>query len=327
MNFLKYICIAFILIFVACHKPDEAITLKPTAQNVKVGSVNMGSNYTSQIYYKLDDGTTQQNDFLIWDLSFECAPNGNQILINGGKEVQIFNTKDTAFYTTTKIPNNVKWAWDNPHGVIDSNAFMQYYDTTTKTCSKFVYLVDRGLNEPERYKKIVINAIDKNRYQVTFSNLDNTSLFFTEIYKEANKNYVYLNLSNAAVLSLEPKQLEWDILFTRYRHVYYDMTPITPYSVTGILLNPLNTFAFRDSVMGFENIDINFALNQTYTKQIDIIGFDWKIYDFALGRYAVKNNITYIINSNNGFYYKLKFIDFYDEQGLKGAPKFQIQKL
>jgi len=29
----------------------------------------------------------------------------------------------------------------------------------------------------------------------------------------------------------------------------------------------------------------------------------------------------------NGRYYKLRFVDYYDENGVKGAPKFELQEL
>ena len=57
------------------------------------------------------------------------------------------------------------------------------------------------------------------------------------------------------------------------------------------------------------------------------IGFNWKEYDLTSGVYTVFANINYIIRDNELRYYKLHFIDFYNDLGVKGYPKFEIQEL
>jgi len=314
--------------FFACHKPDDPVLLIPTKGNIKSAQIKMGSNYVNQIYYTLENDSMRSNDFLLWDLAFECSSDGFHIIINGGKEVQTYNSGITNFTAVNSIATEPKWKWDNPAGELSQTAIGFWIDTIKSISKQEVYVIDRGMNEPERYKKIIFQSVDPDYYTVFFANLDGSGANLLRIDKIKNKNYVYLNLNNIPVIyDLEPDKNSWDLLFTRYRHIYYDMDPIAPYSVTGVLLNPFNTTVYRDSVLGFDKIDLPFAMSITLTNESNAIGFDWKTYDFSAARYVVRPDLTYIIKSNTGLYYKLRFVDFYDDQGLKGAPRFQIQKL
>jgi hypothetical protein len=58
-----------------------------------------------------------------------------------------------------------------------------------------------------------------------------------------------------------------------------------------------------------------------------MVGYNWKEYDLSAGEYTVFSNINYIIQDKNDKYYKLHFIDFYNNLGEKGYPKFEIQEL
>ena len=60
---------------------------------------------------------------------------------------------------------------------------------------------------------------------------------------------------------------------------------------------------------------------------MNAIGWDWKQYDMSSGPYTVDVTKNYIVKNQNGLYFKLRFIDFYDDIGEKGAPKFELQKL
>ena len=56
-----------------------------------------------------------------------------------------------------------------------------------------------------------------------------------------------------------------------------------------------------------------------------MIGYDWKSYNS--GTYEVDINKNYIIKTTEDLYYKIHFIDFYNDQGEKGTPKFEISSL
>ena len=128
---------------------------------------------------------------------------------------------------------------------------------------------------------------------------------------------------------LEPPKNSWDIVFTRARDTIYaaNVNASIPYFVTAILLNSYNTEAAPDSTSDFATIELGQALAMSYTRERPIIGYDWKIYNFTTGRYEVNRRKNYILHNRNDHYYKLRFLDFYNSSGQKGAPIFEYQRL
>ena len=312
---------------IACEKPEEAIVLPKTNSAVKTYTVNLGRDYTTQLFFNLSNGEIKANDFMAWDLGFDCNPNGFIVKINGGKEVQVSNTGNKNFEDVPSL-QEVEWEYDNPAGEWKGTAFGDWYDTINRKSHGYVYLIDRGQTANPRYKKLQFTNANQSGFTFLFANLDGSGMHEYFVPKLPGKNYSYINFNNPnEVVDIEPNREEWDILFTRYRHVYYNMTPVTPYSVTGVILNPYKVVCAKDSTTGFDNITAATVKNFEFTNRKDVIGFDWKTYDFDLNRYDVVRKYTYIIKDTKGFYYKLRFIDFYDEQGVKGAPKFELQRL
>jgi hypothetical protein len=321
------IALTLVLILSACEKKEEALILPTSKGDVKNYTVRLGRDYTTQLFFTLRDGAIKANDFMAWDLGFDCNPNGYLVKINGGKEVQVANTGTKDF---SEIPSlaGVEWEYDNPAGEWKGTAFGDWYDSLSRKCHGYVYLIDRGQTANPRYKKLKFLTVNPSGYTFLFANLDGSDAHEYAVPKIANRNYSYINFDDPnKIIDLEPDRENWDILFTRYRHVYYNMTPITPYSVTGVILNPNKVICAKDSTIGFENITAETLKEFEFTNRKDVIGFDWKRYDFELNRYDVVRKYTYIIKDTKGFYYKLRFIDFYDEQGVKGAPKFETQRL
>jgi hypothetical protein len=60
-------------------------------------------------------------------------------------------------------------------------------------------------------------------------------------------------------------------------------------------------------------------VNMNFHNRRDIIGYDWKNYDFNNGRYKTRNHVNYIIKTNEPQpkFFKLRFTDFYSVDGLK----------
>ena len=64
--------------------------------------------------------------------------------------------------------------------------------------------------------------------------------------------------------------------------------------------------------------------NKILVNQKDIIGYEWKDYDFDNAMYQVDPDKIYILKNRIGFYYKLRFIDYYNSTGEKGYPTFEF---
>jgi hypothetical protein len=327
----------------SCFRKDEALTLAKPGE-VKVSTVGQGSDYSNQIFFDLNDGEILKNNYAEWDLAFENSASGYRIWINGGKGVYA-GSKNESNFNLVSDTLGVKWNWDSPTGNPDSTAIgnWTYYIPTaaqkpstterideTDRSNSPVYIIDRGTmyNGVQRFWKVKFLWVNSDAYKLKYGLLNNTLVDSIIINKNNQYNYAYFTFNNGGQqLTVEPVKTTWDILFTRYRYVFYNTTPYTPYLVSGVLLNPTGIYAGVDSTMNFEDIDYQKAKTVKLTNERDIIGYNWKTYSFTSSSFIIVPNRNYIIRDEKGYYWKLRFIDFYNQSGEKGYPKFEYQRL
>lgn len=249
-------------------------------------------------------------------------------MINGGKEIQVALTDETDFSRLPQMPDKSQWRWDNPNQHPDSSAIGCWKDTAFGH-RKRIFIIDLGPTAaPMRFAKLQLLSVNDSAYTFRFGDVSAKDAPITTLKKDKNCNYTYFNAQIADIVAYEPIATDWDIQFTRYRYVYYNMNPITPYQVNGVLSNTTVTQVAETTNIKFEDIDASLATSLTYSNAADVIGFDWKYYDLnGSGKYTVNSKKTFLIKHSSGTIYKLKFIDFYDDQGRKGVPKFVYQRL
>ena len=83
----------------------------------------------------------------------------------------------------------------------------------------------------------------------------------------------------------------------------------------------------RDTSYDFSEISYDMLSSFSFATESDIIGYDWKNYSFTSGSYTINSNINYIIKDRQQKYFKFRFIDYYNDAGDKGCPKFEMQEL
>ncbi len=313
------------MILSSCEKEEKLWEL-PKPGSEKIVSISMGETYENTSYFQLSTGNTTQRYLQIWDIAFSTDNNTNHLIINGGKEVQVHQTNYTNFNHQITTPTD-NWQWDNPNGDIDSTAFGKWLNDDGSS-KQLVYVVDIGKQNNPRYYKLQFLTVTDSCYTFKLSVLNDATGSITTIQKNNINNYIYFNLSTNETVDYEPPSSQWDLVFTRYRYIYYDMNPITPYQVNGTLINTKTTSVAEISNLTFDELDNTKAQQILLTKNADEIGFDWKYFDLnGSGKYTVNSKKLFLIKTLDGYYYKLKFIDFYDENGAKGTPKLAYQRL
>jgi len=322
MKKLNIIYVFFVLL--GCEQNEIPIK-QHSSGNITSKQINMGSSYSQQIFYNLNDNTViTENEKTDWDLAFESSSEGRNIIINSSTFSQLAELSDINFNDHISV-NNLNWRYDNPLGIRYETAFGDYRNKNS------VYILDRGykLNGNTRgYKKIIIDSINNTSYYIKYANLDNTSMQNLEIKKDNTYNFQYISLDNDETINIEPKKENWDLLFTQYTHLFLDNEETPAYLVTGVLTNYLNNIMVAtDTINTFKDIELNMIDQYNFTNEQNEIGYNWKLYNFTSQSYIVKADITYIISDIDGRYFKLHFIDFYNDNGEKGNPKFEIQKL
>lgn len=332
---LLYIVITALL-FAACEKEDTAYTLPPPGdlQNMVA---EMGNSYQNQVFVDLSTGNKVSRSYKLYDLAFEASATGWRIYLNTAKYMFTANTGDTSFTAADTI--GAVWKTETDHLYDDSTAFGDWRTATAAGASE-VYVIDRGKTEhfgADRWRKFRVLEGDAGSYTIQFCNYNNTNVTTYTITKDPNYSLMYFSFTGGGqTVQMAPPRNSWDLVFTKYTHTYYSEPPESPYRyymVSGALLNrwsdARNAIVKQDSTAGyipFEEVKASDMINYSFYKEAAVIGYDWKEYDFNLG-YIILNNRYYLVLDPEGYYYKIRFYDFYDAQGYTGAASFEYQRL
>lgn len=327
------ILIFTLIVLTACEKEELPVVLPPKPEGMKLMNIDMSEQYHREHFVNLNDGRTWQSDNNSWDLQFESSPNGNLIYMNGGREVLIANTG----YKTFKPCDlkKMKWRWDGASGMRDSTVLANCFGPGHLPHDS-VYVIDRGIRVPkeERYFLFKVVSVNDQAYEIEFTNPTANNKIRTTIPKDHNKCFVYFSFSNGGLYqNFEPHKNEWHIRFKRYRWIYYEFNPPLLYTVVGVHINTGMVQVALDSTFAFNEIKHDQAKDLTFSSQRDVIGFTWKWPDFtATGvRYITRNHWNYFIEEKTGTFprklFKLRFIDFYNDNGVKGTPRFEYQQI
>ena len=311
-----------ILIIHSCDQGEIAIEVEPG--EILIDQVDLNSDYRYQIYYNLSNSSiTSTNIKTNWDLAFENGDDAFHILLNSSTFSQIAIISNLSFESTVSVPNPVTWRWDSPSGNLDSTAILDYPHNFN------VYLLDRGIDEngiSRGYKKFMIDTITNTYYKIRYANLDNTETNYIQIDKENHVSFTQFSFDNNIIN--QPEKQDWDLLFTQYTHLFLNNITTPSYLVTGVLINSFNNVSVAiDSSNTFENINYSMINDYAFLTNMNAIGYNWKEYNFTSELYEINPNITYIIKDAENRFFKLQFIDFYNSNGAKGAPKFYLQEL
>ncbi|MCD6063664.1 MAG: hypothetical protein K0R82_1575 [Flavipsychrobacter sp.] len=328
MKRLSFLLIAVSLLAASCEKKESPISL-PEKGSAAIDRVDMGEDYHDQVFYDFEKGyPVYQSAINSWDLAFEASPTGFHIFMNGGKDVWVYNTHQTdilGVLEPPKIKNN-EWQFDSPSGLPDSTAIGNWQQGRRAGSNVFIVKMNPA-HFKDTFKKIVLTSASTTEYRMTYADLRSGMVKSIVIPKEDKYNFAYFSFDEGGkIVYPEPPKDSWDIVFTRYRHVYYHLNNF-PYIVSGALLNPFKTTAYCDSTTGYEAVTITQAATAKFSNARDEIGFEWKFYDIPSGKYTVDKKKTYVVNNRKGQFWKVRFLDFYNSNGVKGSPSFEYERL
>jgi len=326
---VTYIILLFAL--TSCFEED-AMVLPHDPGDLTVGEVELTESYKYQVFYDFETNSSiKQNLISDWDLGFETSDSGWHVILNTSKMMLAGNTGTTDFEAVKNI-NGLEMNYDPSTGNLDSTAIGNWYSLNEGNphSLEFVYVINRGTDEDFNElgeKKVTFNFQDENTYVVRVANLNGSSEQTMVIPKDSMVNFVCLSFDKG-IVEIEPNKDSWDLQFCKYSTLLFtDVGDPYPYLVTGVLLNPYKTVAALDTIHQFDEISFEIAEQQNLVNQKDIIGYDWKEYDFDNETYKVFPENVYILKNRVGFYYKLRFIDYYNSTGEKGYPTFEFLRL
>ena len=331
------ILVTVIALFSSCFKEDEMVPSHDQGEVVTV-VIPMTQYYTKQVYFNLELGDiVSSNTRSIFDLNFSCDDTSTIIRLNTANFAKAAKTMFENLEDVTDTVGLV-WKFDKSDGNPDSTAFGNWIsiagdDTTYRNK---VWVINRGIDALGNVlglKKIKFNRLIGGKYFFTFSNMDNSGKVDDFVEKDNLYYYSQYSFINEDLMQTEPEKFNWDLLFTQYTTLLFTDGGLPyPYLVTGVLQKFDNISIASDTSMVFSDITLSDSSNFYFSTALDKIGYDWKklVGDVNTGSiyYEIKLNENYIIKDYNSYFYKLRFINFYDPlTGEKGYPTFEYQRL
>ncbi len=327
-----------LLLFSACEKPEPLVPPRTIPVGTQTKVFGMGENYENQIWFEFSTQQIHINRHDNWDIAFSCDAS-QRVLVNGGKNAffGVARLPGKDFNSFTTLDQSWEFEIDDPSGSKDSLVFSHWcnYGIPGQYVSKdILYLFDLGSDTLGSKRYIKFKLIERNGgvYAFKWGYLKDT-VPEVEEYKSANENqnYIYYNFGERQEVFNEPvDKSHWDIVFTTYKELIPDpnTSALTPYVLRGVLSNPNGVrVAEVTGKKTYEDINLSYAHGTIFGESYDEIGYDWKLWSFTANKYTVDQNKIYIVQDSKGDYYKLKFVDFYDDLGRKGYPKMAWELL
>jgi len=299
--------------------------------NLVEGNAALGPDYEYQVFFDLNRNLEVMSNLVSdWDLSFESSTGGWLIRLNSSKFMYAGDSFDTVFMNMPD-QSELDMRFDASNGNPDSTAFGQWFQSSNDSTASFrhVYLVDRGTDhqfKPVGLMKVQVDIIGED-YKVRFAQTDNRGDTTVIIRRDPSMDHLYFSFEKG-IVDIAPAPEEWSLLFSKYTTMLLtDEGENYPYLVLGVLLNPMGVSATLDTIHDFMDMELTDTIDLELTTRSDIIGYGWKYYNFDAALYTIEPGQSYIIRDRDGFYYKLRFSDFYSDQGEKGYPKFEYARL
>lgn len=297
----------------------EALIVKGVAIT---NAVSMGSDYSKQIWFDLGTNKMVKTNLRTeWDLAFDCNLTHNKVYLNPASNASVAFTTETDF-SKVNTDAGLTYVFEHQSGRDDKLAIGEV------TNQRNVFIIDRGFNpsgNPLGKWKAQITLVQDGNYYLTCSKLNGDNLKTVVIAKKAQYNRVAFSFNTLSELQIEPPKSEYDLCFTQYTHIFEN--PPQAYSVNGVIINSHNTEVAEEFSLGFSSIDKGHAEGLFYSDDLDVIGYDWKNFNFNTNNFIINSEQNYLIKDVSGNLFKLHFLDFYDENGLKGTPGFEFERL
>lgn len=278
-------------------------------------TVSIGSGYTNETWYSLENGDQGPKLANAWDLSFDVSGFGTSIRANNGNGVLIYpypngditdwNNVDTTGLIGWTPNYNDETTWVN--GALDKNVNPNdpfdvgwgIYDMNTHIISGDSIFIVKLMDDS--YRKLRIDNMASGAFNITHANLDGTNEVQATINKAdyQGKLFGYYSIQNEETVDHEPVTVEnWDLFFGKYT----GFIP-TPYNLTGIIAGPNTEVVQIDGVTDVANYNDWGA--ETFTTDISTIGADWKEFDMGTYEYNVVNDRVYFVKTQAGDVWKV----------------------
>ena len=324
------LCLVAATIFAACENEKPVTPSNNKATRTYVAAAT--SEYNFQIYYDLENNTGVAIDKYTWDLALQSNDAGVLVLLNPGKNMLGYNTYKTNFDSTYAWDSNV----DNKSQIAPTYNDDAEGDTSKNVFSHIqshigqVFVLSLGTKKSVKlgYKKVQILAANASSYTIKVGELNATGGTTLKIDKNTALYHTCIKLSDLSTVNVEPNKDNWDLVFTTYKDTATAFNTKLNYDLQGVLSGKEVSVSELNGV-NWDNIDLAYANGLSYSKAKNTIGYDWKTNTSFMNEkdYVIRKDRIYIVKLNNGKLFKLRFLDFYNDNKESGYTKFETKEL
>jgi Secretion system C-terminal sorting domain/HmuY protein len=292
--------------------------------------ISTTAGYQSQQYIRLSDNKLASTKLGDWDIAFTSF--GQQdagVHINEASgtsmgqalpEIELYDPKTSDFQATIFLDSlnlrhrlyNDEKSWS--YGAFNSTRISadpfdygwgKYSPAVNKVSGEKLFVIKLRNGQ---LRKLMIESVVGPTYTFKYANLDGSNEVTKTVTKTINsQRLLYFSFDKSDFVNITPTD-GYDLVYTRYTSIATDPngTTTAQYNVTGILSAPSNTTA--EIISDTPEAEQPTA-STLYSKQYDIIGFDWK--NFVGNKWELDTKKVFFVKSAvDKHIYKIRFIDF-----------------
>jgi hypothetical protein len=277
----------------------------------------MGPGYANDVYYSFENGVVKTDPRSNWDIAFYTSVWSAGVIANDGNGVLIYTypNADTSGWNSVSITGIDTWTpmynsdtiWED--GAFNRNSLGHpdygwgvYNMISHDVVGDSLYIVQLPNGS---HKKLWLQRKNSvaNTFYFKYANIDGSNEM--NVVLNANdystKLFVYYSLMIGQVVDREPAKDSWDINFSRYMAIVYDLEGNPSYyPVVGILQNTsIGANRFQPVNEDFE--DWTAAPFELYKTRI---GHNWKTFDMNSFSWLIEENLAYFVQTQEGNVYK-----------------------
>ena len=306
MSYLQKINYLSILLLAACFPKEDAVELTPRIN--KSVMLDAGEYKNTVAFYSLDKAeVVAEASAMDWDFYID----EELIRLNYFRSMQVAKFDQS----WDKLEDTVGLDFRNL--TYDSYESMSQWELAEDQ----IYVVDYGLDN--EFNPIGLTSVRFERTATGIKIWQNAIGSDYETFEEVNEASFYYNIREKSTLDL-PKETEYDVAFGKYTDLVTIDNITQDYVIYGAIQGKALAYYENEPFDSVKTEQFN-AIRLMNNK--DVLGWDWKNYNRPKDAYEIVDNRTYLIMSNAGFKYKLRFVNFYNTAGQSGHPTFEWELL
>ncbi len=306
MSYLQKISYLSILLLAACFPKEDAV--EPTPRINKSVMLDAGEYKNTVAFYSLNKAeVVAEASPMDWDFYID----EEVIRLNYFRSMQVAKFGQS----WDKLEDTVGLDFRNL--TYDSYESMSQWELAEDQ----IYVVDYGLDN--EFNPIGLTSVRFERTTTGVKIWQNAIGSDYETFEEVNEASFYYNIREKSTLDL-PKETEYDVAFGKYTDLVTIDNITQDYVIYGAIQGKALAYYENEPFDSVKTEQFN-AIRLMNNK--DVLGWDWKNYNRPKDAYEIVDNRTYLIMSNAGFKYKLRFVSFYNTAGQSGHPTFEWKLL